>query len=207
MSWPRYLTARHAGAFLALWAVAATVVCLPFVVVIPVQFLWGQPTRWTPLWEALPALLGAGAGALLAPGLATWERLASSRVRLQAALTATAALVMPFALPWLAHFGLPSDARWVDIMFNVLAITAVGLLLASALGPVYGTILAYAAYFGLIVFQHAFPELALGVPFSGVLGNLEAHVWESALLAVAAVFVWTWTLGKSRFATMLARND
>lgn len=207
MSWRRYATGRALKIYLGLWLAVMIALLLPFVVVLPVQLLWGQPTRWTPLWEALPALLGASAGALMAPGLASWERLGAPRLRPPAALTALIALLLPTIAPWLAHFRLPADARWVDIMCNVAAITAISLLATATVGRLYGTLVAYGTYVGLVFFQHAAPQLAVHVPFSGVIGNLRPHLWPTLALTATALAVWTWTLGTSLRERLLVHDD
>jgi hypothetical protein len=209
VTWRLYLQARGTAAYVLLWllALGLVIVFLPVVVVLPVQLLWGQPTRWTPLWELLPCLLAATAGALIAPRMASWERLGRRGLQARAAATATMAIIAPSIIPVLAHYGLPADARWLDIAFNTAAIGAASVLLVALLSPLYGTLVSLGLYLGLILFQHAAPQLALHVPFSGIIGNLEPHVWETVALAAVAVAFWTLTLGRSRLAALLVRNE
>ncbi len=95
-NWRTYLRGRRSRPWLAMWATSllALLAASPFAVTVPVKFLDGKLTRWTPLWELLPCLLGALSGALLNPRLASWELTGTRRIRHGAAATAVAALTL-----------------------------------------------------------------------------------------------------------------
>ncbi len=176
-------------------------------IVIPIQFLDGQPTRWTPLWELIPSLLGATTGVLIAPQLGTWERGSVRPIRALAAVFAGTTLAMTSALPWIAHYRLPADARWVDITSNVIVFASLGLVTTALFGRFIGGTVSLASYMAFIAGSHAAPGLALYLPMSGVIGNTRPHPWFAIPAAVCAVTVWAVTRGEAASARRLSRNE
>ncbi len=205
----RYAQGRATQAWLLAWCAAATVLIVTASnpIVLPVQFLEGQPTRWTPLWELIPSLLGAATGGLIAPRLGSWERRSVRPVRMMAALFAATTLTLTSALPWIAHFRLPTDARWIDITSNVLAVASLGLITTSLFGRLIGGIIPIASYFAFIAVSHAVPEFAQNLPMSGVVGNTSPHPGFAIPAAVIAVTVWAVTRGQATSARSLSRNE
>lgn len=210
----RYYSGRYGMALLLTLGVGAIAVLLVWPIaphsslaVLPVGFGATNPIRWTPFWELVPAVIAAISPAFLAPRLHDFERVAGNRVRLFAFLAAVGTLVGPALMPVLATLTLPQDARWLDIVFNVLLIGSIGLLTTAWLGRLMGPIVTCATYVSLVAFQHLSPELAAHIPFSGTVGNLRPHPIPVLVLAAAASGYWAKTLGRSALASRLERNE
>lgn len=206
-SWRLFLNARPARTALIVGVVVAAVSLAGRTVFIEVRFVWGEPPRWTVLWEALPAIYGALIGTFIAPRLWSWERAATAPLRWYYAITTIVALLLPAVGPWLVHFTLPSHSPWLDILFNVVMITAIGLLATCLLGTIAGPVIALGVYLAVVLTQHAAPEVARWLPFSDALGEPTPHVWESLTLGAVAVTAWAVTRGRSSLAQALQRNN
>jgi len=163
--------------------------------------------RFTPVWEALPVFLAILAPALLVPRLATWEMLGRARLRFRAGTVAAVAAIGPAAIPWLAHFRLPEDARWWDISCNVTFFAAIALIATAGLGTLAGPLIGLFAYLATVALQQVMPDLAAHLPVSGARTNLTAHPVPSLALSAVAVLVWSITMGQTRLARALHRND
>lgn len=207
-SWYLYWAARSTTTFVLLWLAGLLAVLTTGPTVFELAFIGGKVPRYTPVWEAVPATVGAlGAGALV-PRMRSWE--ASGRLALHARACAAAltALLLPGLLPWLAHvFVLPSQARWWDIVWNVVTLTSVALLATAMSGRVVGPLVALGFYVVTIVLQHWRPDLARWVPLSGSPGNLDPYIMPAVLASGVALATWSYTLGCSRWAARTWRND
>ncbi|WP_026877184.1 hypothetical protein [Jiangella gansuensis] len=206
-SWRLFLAARPARAALVVGVLVAAVSLAGRSVFIEVRLVWAEPPRWTMLWEALPAVYGALIGGFIAPRLHSWGRTGTAPMRRYYAITVTVALALPAVGPWLVHFTFPSEAPWLDIMVNVVMITAIGLLATCLLGTIGGPIVAVSAYLAVVLIQQAAPGVAPWLPFSDAVGEPEPHIWQSLTVAVLAIAAWTITLGRSPLARALERND
>lgn len=209
--WRLYLAARGGFSYCLLWAVALLLVLSDVsggITIYPIQFVAALLPRYTPISELLPVVAGMLGVALLVPRLWSWERLGRrGRVRWRAAVCAIAALALPASIPWLVHYRLPPEARWWDIVWNIVLLTAIAMLATVALGRVLGPLLGVAVYAAAIAVQQVTPDIARWLPISGASTNLRPHIATAAGLAVLAVAVWTITLGRSRFADNLTRNE
>lgn len=205
--WTLYLAARGTRFLLILVLADLLAVYGSGVTVFEVKLVNTELPRFTPVWEILPVLLAILAPALLAPRLATWELLARARLRVRAATVASCAATGPGAIPWLAHLRLPEDARWWDISCNVTFFAAIALISTAALGTLAGPLIGLFAYLTTIAIQQAMPDIAAHLPVSGAQTNLTAHPIPAVALSGVAVVVWAMTLGQSRLARSLHRND
>lgn|GEM_PF-1280119 len=205
--WRLFLAARGTLPFLVLAAGALAAVLASGVTVFEIRLVDTNLPRFTPAWEAVPVILAVLAPALLAPRLATWELLAGPRIRIRAATIAVAAVVLPAAIPWVAHFHLPDDARWWDIMWNVVLLAGIALIATAALGRIAGPMIGLFVYVAIIAIQQTMPEVAAYLPVSGAKTNLRAHPLPSLIAASIAVGFWTVTKGQSHLTRSLQRND
>lgn len=206
-AWRLYLSARGAANFLSLFLAGVVVVLLARVQVFEITLDSTKIPRFTPVWEAVPALLAVIAPALIAPRLASWEALAHHRLAPRAGLLAVLTLLGPSVIPWIAHLNLPPDARWWDITCNVLLLGSLALIATALLGRRGGPATGLALYAALIATQQTAPAAAAFIPFSGARTNLQAHPIPAATVAVIAIGVWSATLGQSRRVDMRERND
>lgn len=204
--WTLYLAARGARLLLILAVADLLTVYSSGVTVFEVKLVNTELPRFTPVWEALPVLLGLLAPALLAPRLATWELSGRGRLRVRAATVALGAAAGPAIIPWLAHLRLPDDARWWDISCNVTFFAAVALIATAGLGTLAGPLIGLVAYLTTITIQQALPDVAAHLPVSGAKSNLTAHPIPASTLSIVAVIVWAMTMGQSRLARSLHRN-
>lgn len=205
--WRLYLSARNTIAWLALTTAATVLVLLAGVSVFELRIDPAKTPRFTPVWEAIPVLLAVLTPALLRPALASWEMPGPTRIRARAASIAAAGALLPGTLPWIAHWRLPADARWWDISGNVAFFAAVSLLATTFLGRLAGPVIGLCSYAGAIVIQQTAPQLAAHLPVSGASTNLTAHPVASLAIVAAAAAAWYATMGQSRFARNLHRNN
>ncbi|OFE17671.1 hypothetical protein BA895_14300 [Humibacillus sp. DSM 29435] len=205
--WRLYLSARNTTAWLALTTAATVLVLLAGVTVFELRVDPAKTPRFTPVWEAVPVLLAVLTPALLRPGLASWEMPGRARIRARAASIAAVGALLPATLPWIAHWRLPPDARWWDISCNVAFFAAVSLLATTFLGRLAGPIIGLCSYAAAIVVQQSAPQLAAHLPVSGASTNLTAHPVASIAIVAAASAAWYGTMGQSRFARNLHRNN
>lgn len=206
--WRLYLAARATVPWCLLWTTTLLFVLASGPVVYEVAFVASRLPRYTPVWELAPVVAGVLGIGLLTPRLWTWERIGRRRrLRWRAATCAVLVLVLPASIPWLAHYGLPAGARWWDIVGNVVLLTAVAMLATVMVGRVLGPVIGLGFYAAVLVVQQTLPDVARWLPVSGAQTNIRPHVEAATAAAVIAVVVWTTTLGRSRFADDLARND
>lgn len=205
--WKLYLTARNTISCVALTTASVALVLVAGVTVFELRLDPTKTPRFTPVWEAIPVLLGAVLPALLRPALASWEMPGPTRLRARAAAVAAVAALVPASVPWIAHLRLPPDARWWDISCNVTFFAAVSLLATAFLGRLAGPVVGLLCYAGTVVIQQTSPQLAVHLPVSGASTNLTAHPAASLILATAASAAWFATMGQSRFAQNLYRNN
>lgn len=205
-SWRLFLAARSTRTALVLGAAVIGVSLLGSDTVLEIRFIAAEPPRRTFPWECLPAVYGALIGALFAPRMHSWERIAIAPLRWYYAALTTTALVLPVLAPWLVHLTLPGRASWHGVLFNVLMITGIGLLATCLLGAVAGPLIALGVYGTVLLTQHAARDVAAILPFSDVVTESDPHVWESLGVAVLAVAAWTVTRGRPRLAHTLQHN-
>lgn len=186
-----YARGRWTAVVLGMWLAVVVAVMLAGPLVLEVRVVSWRDARWTPIWEALPALYAASIGAGVAPRLASWEAIAAERLRPYAIATAVIAICLPASVPWIAHFSLPADARWLDIVTNVVIIAALSLIAVSTLGRLRGTACALAIYLLIVPLQQAYPAIAPYLILSGSAGDVRPRVVECVLLASIAVGVWS----------------
>lgn len=206
-AWKLYLTARHTISCLVLTAASIAAVLAAGATVFELRIDPTKTPRFTPVWEAVPVLLGALLPALLRPSLASWEMPGPLRLRLRAGALAVLAVLTPAIVPWIAHLRLPADARWWDISCNVTFFAAIAAAATAFLGRLTGPVTALLCYAATITVQQSTPHLATHLPVSGASTNLTAHPIWSLILLTAASVVWFTTMGQSRFARNLARNS
>lgn len=204
--WTVFLSARGAVAALCLVGVIAVLVQVGGVMVLELTIDPTELPRFTPLWEFAPMLLGIYLAVLLSPRLATWELPGLLRVRLRSGLTAVLGALVPAAIPWFAHLGLPTDARWWDISCNVAFFTAGAFVATAWLGRIAGPIVGLVAYFTTIILQQMTPALASYFPVSGASTNLIPHPMSALLMVGLAGITWFTTMGQSQLASKLQRN-
>lgn len=206
--WGLYWAARSTRLFLLVWLLGVAVVLALGPMVFELGFLSGRVPRYTPVWEAVPAAVGAIGAGTLTPQLRSWEVGGRIELRRRAAAAALVALLLPGCIPWIAHLlTLPRQARWWDIVCNVVLLTAVALVATAMAGKVVGPLVGLGAYLAILVVQQADVSLARWLPVSGTPGNLSAHVVPAVLASCVAVLTWSWTLGASRWSTLLWRHD
>ncbi|AYY11814.1 hypothetical protein EF847_02855 [Actinobacteria bacterium YIM 96077] len=206
-SWRLFLAARSARTALVLAAVVVLVSLLERGTVIEIRFVVTEPSRSTMLWEALPAIYGTLVGALIAPRMHSWERTATAPLRWYYAATTTVALATPLLGPWLVHVTLPAQTSGTGILFNVLMITAIGLLATCLLGTIIGPLIALSTYLTVILAQHAARDLTAWLPFSHSLAEPTPHTWETLAAATLAIAAWTITRGQSALARAVQRDS
>ena len=206
-----YLAARNSAVYALIWVAVLAVVAVDAwtgITVFEIRFSEWRVPRYTPMTELLPVLAGTLGAGLLMPRLWSWERMAhDNRLRWRAMVCAAAALVLPAAIPWITHFLLPPEARWWDITCNVLLLSAVAMLSTLTLGPVFGPLVGVGFYAAVIAIQQLAPALAQWLPVSGSTTNLQAHASASLVMAVLAVAAWGATVGSSRLAGKISRNE
>lgn len=194
-----------------MWVVVLLVVLIDVwtgITIFEISFSQWKLPRYTPITELLPVLAGVIGTGLLVPRLWSWERMAHDhRLRWRAVVCAVAALVLPAMIPWVAHFLLPPEARWWDITCNIVLFSAVALIATLALGRAFGPLVGVGFYVAVIAIQQLAPNVAEWLPISGSATNLQAHVIASLLMAVLAVTAWGATLGNSRLAGKISRNE
>lgn len=205
--WRLYLAARDSLLAVALWVGAVVLVLTSGVTVVEIRLVATEIPRFTPVWELVPVLLAATLPALLVSQLASWEHTGHVRLRARAAVVAAAAVAAPASIPWIAHFRLPDDARWLDIAWNVVLFAALALLATCAVGRLAGPAVVLLAYGITIGVQQALPGVAAHLPISGARTNLQPHPWPALALTVVAVAAWTITLGRSRWTARRTRHD
>lgn len=205
--WRLYLAARGSLLAVSLWVGALLLVLTSGVTVVEIRLVATEIPRFTPVWKLVPVLLAATLPALLVSQLASWEHTGHVRLRTRAAVVAAAAVAAPASIPWIAHFRLPDDARWLDIAWNVVLFAAVALVATCAVGRLAGPAVVLLAYGITIGVQQALPGVAAHLPISGARTNLQPHPWPALALTVVAVAAWTITLGRSRWTARRIRHD
>lgn len=209
--WGMYLAARDSAAYALMWVVVLAVVAVDAwtgITVFEIRFSEWRVPRYTPMTELLPVLAGVLGAALLVPRLWSWERMAhDNRLRCRAVVCAVVALVLPALIPWITHFLLPPDARWWDITCNIVLLSAVAMIATLGLGRVFGPLVGVGFYAAVIAVQQLAPDVAQWLPVSGSTMDLRAHPTASLLMAVLAVAAWGVTLGSSRLAGRISRNE
>lgn len=201
-SWLLFLKARSAR------TASLVLVCVTIAVVIAgpavyeLQVVASQPPRYLPIWEVAPVIGASVIPALLVPRMWSWERTGDVQMlRVYAGVSAVLAIAAPSLVPAVCALTvLPDEARWVDVSFNVAAISAVAMLAATALGRVLGPLVGLGAYVALVAVQQAAPGLASWVPLSVGDRSLTVHALVSLAASAIAITAWTSSLGRSRAA-------
>lgn len=205
--WLLYLRARATTSLAVTLGLSLAVVLAARVTVFEVTLDPLRSPRFTPVWEIVPVAAAVLGPALIAPRLASWELMSGGRLRWRAAVMALSAIVLPAAIPWIAHFRLPEDARWWDISCNVAFFGGFSILVTPWLGRLAGPLTGAALYLIVVALQQLDPALAAHLPVSGAETNLTAHPRASATMVAIAVIAWSTTNGRSRLLDQAQRNS
>lgn len=186
----------------AAWCIGLLVLIVMGPVVYELQVAASRVPRYVPAWEAVPVIVAVVLPSLLAPRMWAYERIGEQRrLRLCALGSGALMLALPALLTVISGvFILPAGARWRDIVFNVLLISAVAVIAVALRGALVGPLVALSAYFLLLIAQQVLPEAGWWlIPLSQGDEHDLPRSCVSAILAGAALAVWTMTLGRSRW--------